>query len=123
MEAETIRNDVDILSSLLTKIAIGNLSTPIGKLGQLVADASNQPKSLEEVVQTYAEKSYRKKRGEQIMKDIDTGRIVVSLNLYPMFNSFILISIKGEQRLGKYWKRYVMLTYLYKTQSQLLVNL
>lgn len=80
MEAETFQNVVDILSSLLPKTSTGNLSTPIGRLGHLVANASDQLKSLEESMQTYVEKSYRKKRGEQIMKDIDTRRIALSLN-------------------------------------------
>lgn len=80
MEAETIQNAIDILSSLLLEIAIGHLSTPIGKFGQLVTDASDQLKSLEEASQTYAKKSYRKKHGEQVMKDIATGRIALSLN-------------------------------------------
>lgn len=49
MEVETIQNVIDILTSLLPKTAIGHLSTPIVKLGQLIVDASDQLKSLEEV--------------------------------------------------------------------------
>lgn len=71
---------MEILSSLLSETVIGNLSTPIDKLGQLVADASDQLKSLEEEPQTMAEKKYKKKRKEQIMKDIDTGKIALSPN-------------------------------------------
>lgn len=71
---------MEILSSLLLETAIGNLSTPIDKLGQFFADASDQLKSLEEATQTIAKKSYRKKRGEQIMKDYDTKKISLSLN-------------------------------------------
>lgn len=60
MEADTIQNVVDNLSSLLPETAIGHLTTPIRKLGQLFASTSNQIKSLEEATQTFAEKSYRK---------------------------------------------------------------
>lgn len=80
MEAETIQNVVDILTSLLPETATGYLTTPICKLGKLVANASDQLKSLEEETQTYAEKSYRKKCGEQLMKEIDTGKNALSLN-------------------------------------------
>lgn len=31
-------------------------------------------------MQTYAEKSYKKKHGEKLMKGIDTGKIALSLN-------------------------------------------
>lgn len=79
-EDETIQIVVEILSYLLPDTAIGNLSTPIGNLRQLVGDSSDQLKSLEEGAQTFAEKNYRKKRGEHIMKDIDTRRIALSLN-------------------------------------------
>lgn len=47
-EAKTIQIAVEILSSLLPETTIGNLSTPIVNLGQLVSDASKQLKSLEE---------------------------------------------------------------------------
>lgn len=46
MEVETIQNVMDILTSILPETATGHLLTPIGKLGQLVADASDQLKSL-----------------------------------------------------------------------------
>lgn len=80
VEAETIQNAVDILSSLLPKTSTTHLTSPIRKLGQLVADASNQIKSLEEKTQTYAEKSHKKKYGEKLAKDIDTGKIALSHN-------------------------------------------
>lgn len=80
MEVETIQNVVDILTSLLPETTRGHLTTPICKLGQLVADASDQLKFLEEVAQNNAENSYRKKCGEQLLKEIDTGKIALSLN-------------------------------------------
>lgn len=80
MEVETIQNAVNTLTSLLLETAIGHLTTRISKLGQLLADASDQIKSLEEATQTYDEKSYKKKHGEKLMKEIDTGKIALSLN-------------------------------------------
>lgn len=80
-EAETIQTVVDILSSLLPETDTSNLSTPIGKLGQLVTNATDQLKSLEEATHTLDEKNYRKKRGEQLMLDIDKGKISLSVNL------------------------------------------
>lgn len=53
VEAETIQTMIDILSSLLPETSIAYLSTPISKLGQLIADASDQIKSLKDIAQLY----------------------------------------------------------------------
>lgn len=52
----------------------------MGKIGQLVVDATHQLKSLEEAAHTLAEKNYKKKRGEKLMLDIDKGKIALSVN-------------------------------------------
>lgn len=80
VEAETIQNAVDILSSLLPDTSTTHLTSPIRKLGQLVADAFDQIKSLEEATQTYAEKNHKKKNGEKLAKDINTGKMALSQN-------------------------------------------
>lgn len=77
IELETIQKALDILTNLLPETSTRHLSLPIIKLGQLVIDASDQLTSLEESVHAYAEKGYRKKRGEQIMKEIDIVKLAL----------------------------------------------
>lgn len=79
-KAEIIQTTVDILSSLLPETSTTHLSTHISKLGQLVADASDQIKSLEDAAQLYVEKSHKKKYGEKLAKDIVNGRMALSHN-------------------------------------------
>lgn len=113
-EVETIQTVIEILSSILLETDIGNLSTPIRKLGQLVADASDQLKSLEEAAQTLVENNYRRKRVEQFMKDIDTGKIALSLNKDLLKNS-----IETEGRILAYTSNVSFFyTYLKKRQEE-----
>lgn len=80
VEAETIQIAVEFLPSLLLEIAIAHLSTTISKLGQLVADASDHIKSLQDVAQLYVENNHKKKYGDKLAKDIDSGKMAMSQN-------------------------------------------
>lgn len=79
-EVETIRNDVDILSSLLLETDTGNFATPIDKLGQLVSDAGEKMKSLEDAAYVNVEKNYKKKRIEHLMSEIYKGKVTLTIN-------------------------------------------
>lgn len=80
VEAETIQTVVDFLSSLLLETSMAHLCTPISKIRQLVANAFDKIKSLEDVAQLYAKKSQKKKYGEKQANDIDSGKMALSHN-------------------------------------------
>lgn len=80
IEAETIQNAVEILSGLLPETSVAHLPTPISKLGQLVADASDQIKSLEDASQISPEKSHKKAYGDKLAKHIENSKIALSHN-------------------------------------------
>ncbi|XP_057826103.2 uncharacterized protein LOC131037880 [Cryptomeria japonica] len=79
-EVETIQNAVEILSSLLPETDTNNFSTPIDKLRQLYYDVGEQMNSLEDATYMSVEKNYKKKRTEQLMTEIDIGKVSLTVN-------------------------------------------
>lgn len=79
-EVEIIRNAIEILSSLLLETDTDIFVTPIDKLGQLVSNVGEQMKSLEDVAYVSVEKYYKKKREQHLVKDIDKGKVAITVN-------------------------------------------
>lgn len=61
-EAATIKNAIEILSSLLPETNTDNFVTLINKIGQLVTDVREQMKSFEDATYLNVEKEYNKQR-------------------------------------------------------------